>query len=109
MKELENLEGLTKSELIKKVKELTGLIQKSSNDVCTISKEIKKVNEKKQQNLSIPLQLYLGEKLELNTDNSYNYGYIALSKIYHELEIDKFLISKFKNRNSKLAVSALTL
>lgn len=41
----------------------------------------------------------MGEKLELNTDNSYNYGYIALSKIYHELEIDKFLISKFKNRN----------
>ena len=50
-------------------------------------------------NFSVPLQLYLGEKLELNTDNSYNYGYIALSKIYHELEIDKFLISKFKNRN----------
>ena len=55
--------------------------------------------EKKQQNLSIPLQLYFGEKLELNTVNSYNYGYIAFSKIYHELEIDKFLISKLKNRN----------
>lgn len=41
----------------------------------------------------------MGEKLELNTDNSYNYGYIALSKIYHELEIDKFLINKFKDRN----------
>lgn len=50
MKELEeNLEGLTKSELIKKVKELKGLIQKSSNDVCTISKEIKKVNEENEK------------------------------------------------------------
>jgi chromosome segregation ATPase len=49
MKELENLEGLTKSELIKKVKELTELIQKSSNDVCTISKEIKKVNEENER------------------------------------------------------------
>lgn len=49
MKELENLEGLTKSELIKKVKELTGLIQKSSDDVCTISKEIKKVNEENEK------------------------------------------------------------
>lgn len=45
----ENLEGLTKSELIKKVKELTGLIEKSSNDVCTISKEIKKVNEENEK------------------------------------------------------------
>lgn len=50
MKEVEeNLEGLTKSELIKKVKELTELIQKSSNDVCTISKEIKKVNEENEK------------------------------------------------------------
>lgn len=49
MKELENLEGLTKSELIKKVKELTELIQKSSNDVRTISKEIKKVNEENEK------------------------------------------------------------
>ena len=50
MKELEeNLEGLTKSELIKKVKELKGLIQKSINDVCTISKEIKKVNEENEK------------------------------------------------------------
>lgn len=51
MKELEeNLEGLTKSELIKKVKELTELIKKSSNDVCTISKELKKVNEENEKN-----------------------------------------------------------
>lgn len=50
MKELEeNLEGLTKSELIKKVKELTGIIEKSSNDVCTISEEIKKVNEENEK------------------------------------------------------------
>ena len=50
MKELEeNLEGLTKSELIKKVKELKGLIQKSINDVCTISKEMKKVNEENEK------------------------------------------------------------
>lgn len=50
MKELEeNLEGLTKSELIKKVKELTGKIKKPSNDVCTISKEIKKVNEENER------------------------------------------------------------
>lgn len=50
MKELEeNLEGLTKSELIKKVKELTGIIEKSSNDVCTISEKIKKVNEENEK------------------------------------------------------------
>ena len=37
--------------------------------------------------------------MEENTDNSKNFGYVSLSKIYHELEIDKFLINKFKARN----------
>lgn len=50
MKEVEeNLEGLTKSELIKKVKELTGIIEKSNNNICMISKEIKKVNEENER------------------------------------------------------------
>lgn len=49
MKELENLEGLTKSELIKKVKELKGIIEKSNNNICMISKEIKKVNEENER------------------------------------------------------------
>ena len=45
------------------------------------------------------MQISLNENLNLNTNNLYNFGYAALSKIYHELEIDKFLISKFKARN----------
>ena len=39
------------------------------------------------------------EQLEIGTNTLKNLGYIALSKIYHEMEIDKFLINKFKNRN----------
>lgn len=50
MKEVEeNLEGLTKSELIKKIKELKGIIEKSNNNICMISKEIKKVNEENEK------------------------------------------------------------
>lgn len=50
MKEVEeNLEGLTKSELIKKIKELKGIIEKSNNNICMISKEIKKVNEENER------------------------------------------------------------
>ena len=49
--------------------------------------------------LSVPMQISLNEKLELNTNNFYNFGYAALSKIFYELEIDKFLIHKFKSRN----------
>ena len=92
--------GYTKTITVKSLGYLDVLEKQYEDPIAHFSEVVKQMNEeKKQQNLSIPLQLYLGEKLELNTDNSYNYGYIALSKIYHELEIDKFLISKFKNRN----------
>ncbi len=55
--------------------------------------------EKKKNNTPLNLKIDMNEKLEENTDNSKNFGYVALSKIYHELEIDKFLINKFKARN----------
>lgn len=32
-------------------------------------------------------------------NNRKNFGYSALSKIYHELEINNFFINKFKTRN----------
>ena len=68
--------------------------------IAHFSEVVKQMNEeKKQQKLSVPMQISLNEKLELNTNNFYNFGYAALSKIFHELEIDKFLISKFKSRN----------
>lgn len=49
--------------------------------------------------MPISIKINKNEKLIEGTNNRKNFGYSALSKIYHELEIDKFLISKFKNRN----------
>ena len=55
--------------------------------------------EEKQNNLPITVKIDKNQKLEEGTDNRKNFGYAALSKIYYELEIDKFLINKFKARN----------
>ena len=44
------------------------------------------------------MKINKNEKLEEGTNNIKNFGYVALSKIYHEIEIDKFFINKFKNR-----------
>lgn len=54
---------------------------------------------KKKNKTPIILTINKDEKLEEGTDNIKNFGYSALSKIYHELEIDKFLINKFKDRD----------
>ena len=61
---------------------------------------VKQMNEEeKNNNKPLTVTIDKNEELEIGTSNIKNFGYAALSKIYHELEIDKFLISKFKTRN----------
>lgn len=92
--------GYTKTITVKSLGYLDVLEKQYDDPIAHFSEVVKKMNEeKKQKNLSLKLSLSMNEKLTLNTENSYNFGYAALSKIYHELEIDKFLISKFKTRN----------
>lgn len=61
---------------------------------------VNKMNEEeKLSKQPILIKLDKNEQLKIGTDNLRNFGYSALSKIYHELEIDRFLINKFKDRN----------
>lgn len=61
---------------------------------------VKKMNnEEKANNKPLAVIIDKNEELEIGTDNIKNFGYVALSKIYHELEIDKFIKRKFKSRN----------
>ena len=77
------------------------VLKKDYDDPISHFKEVvKKMNEEEKQiNLPITVKIDKNEKLEEGTNNYKNFGYAALSKIYHELEIDKFLIHRFKSRN----------
>lgn len=92
--------GYTKTVTIQSLGYLDVLEKEFDDPIAHFSNIVKQMNEeKKEKNLSIPMQISLKENLKIDTNNSYNFGYAALSKIYHELEIDKFLIHKFKARN----------
>ena len=76
-------------------------LKKQYDDPIAHFKEVvKQMNEEEKLNKS-PLTLTIDKNEEMteNTDNNKNFGYVALSKIYHELEIDKFIKNKFKGRN----------
>lgn len=55
--------------------------------------------EEQNEKLPLTIKINTNEELNENENTRKNFGYVALSKIYHELEIDKFLINKFKARN----------
>ena len=84
--------------------ETLGLLENLQKDfedpIAHFRKVVEEMNQlEKQNNQPITIIINKDEKLEENTNNRKNFGYAALSKIYHELEIDKFLINKFKDRD----------
>ena len=91
---------LSKTKIIKSLGYLD-ILQKEYNDpIAHFSEVVNQMNEKeKQDNLPMTVIIDKNEKLANNTDNTKNFGYVALSKVYHQLEINKFLITKFKTRN----------
>lgn len=92
--------GYTKTITVQSLGYLDILEKEYDDPIAHFTEVVKQMNaEKKEKNLSVPMQISLGETLPLNTENINNFGYVALSKIYHELEIDKFIINKFKDRD----------
>lgn len=93
-------DGRVKNVTIKNLGNLEDLKKQYDDPIAHFKEVVKKMNdEEKQNNLPLTLNINKNETLEEGTNNRKNFGYVALSKIYHELEIDKFLIHKFKARD----------
>jgi len=96
----QNTEGKTRTKIVQYLGCLEDLQKQYDDPISHFKNLIKQMNEEEKSN-KVPLTLTIdkNEKLEVGTDNNKNFGYSALSKIYHELEIDKFIKLKFRNRN----------
>ena len=95
-----DVNGKVKNITIQNLGDLEVLKKDYDDPISHFKEVVKKMNEEEQQiNLPITVKINKNEKLEEGTNNYKNFGYVALSKIYHELEIDKFLIHRFKSRN----------
>ena len=71
-------------------------LQKKYDDPIAHFKEVaKQMNlEKKETEKPITLEIDRTKKLPVGADNLRNLGYLAASKIYHELEIDQFFANR---------------
>jgi len=92
-------DGKVKNVTIQNLGDLEKLKKDYADPILHFKNVVAQMNEEEKNN-NVPLTLTIDrkEELEEDTDNIKNFGYAALSKIYHELEINKFLISKFKTR-----------
>lgn len=91
--------GKVKNITIQNLGDLENLKMQYDDPITHFKEVVKQMNEEeKNNNKPLIVTIDKNEELELGTNNIKNFGYSALSKIYHELEIDKFLINKFKTR-----------
>ncbi len=92
--------GKTKTINVKTLGYLDVLEKQYPDPLLYFSEEVRRMNElKSSEEAPVTFNISLKEKLVLGMDTRKNFGYAALSKIYHELEIHTFLINR--QRHSK--------
>ena len=93
-----------RSKTIESLGYLDDLVKKYPDPIKHFEEVIEKMKLDKSKNeIDILVKYKSSEKLELGTNNRKNFGYAAFSSIYHELEIDKFLINR--QRSTKIEAS----
>jgi len=92
--------GYTRTSVIDSLGYLDELQKDYADPIGFFSEEVRKRNDEDNVGKkTITLRIPMNEKLELDMNTRKNFGYVVLSKIYHELGIDRFL--KNRQRYSK--------
>ena len=82
--------GKPKSETIEKIGYLDVLQKKMEDPVSFYKEYAKKLEAEEKATQSFKLTINAEDRVERGVSNTRNYGYIALSKLYYELELDRF-------------------
>lgn len=90
--------GYSRTITIESLGYLDELEKEYDDPIAHFEQEVLKMNEQKaNEKLPITLSINPKERIDADSNNRKNFGYAALSKIYHELEIDSFLINRQRN------------
>lgn len=97
----DKLKGYSRQITIEKLGYLDELEKQFPDPIAHFTKRVEELKkEKAELKASYTFTIEPDERLSTNTVYRKNFGHAALSKIYHELEIDKFLLNR--QRSTKL-------
>ena len=86
------------------------VLEKEYDDPIVHFKEVaRKMTEEEDLEKKITLSFDMDEELEPDTDNSKNFGYAAILKVYHELELDRFLKNKSRHESFKYNTNSIMI
>ncbi len=94
-----------KSKTIKSFGYVDELIKIYDDPIKHFSLVVEKMNQEEKQSEKFDITCYSKEKLSTDTNDIKNIGFTVLSKIYHELGINKFLINRERTINYKYPIN----
>ena len=92
-------DGKTKSKLIKSLGYLDELQKEYSDPIAHFTALAKSMDDERKATNKISVTLDMTTQLTSNDTYCKNYGYLVLSKLYHELELDRFLDNARRHKN----------
>lgn len=100
--------GITRQKTIQTIGYLDLLENEFKDPIAHFKQVVKELNATyEEKTRPISLSLYPQEKMALNTDNRKNFGHVAFSHLYHELELDYFLNNRRRYTNAKYNHNAI--
>lgn len=92
----------SRTKTIESIGYLDELTEQYDDPISHFHAYVENLNKKqKTEKVPVVLEFSSGEKLEVGTNLRKNFGHVVLSSIYHELEIDKFLINRQRSTKIK--------
>jgi len=93
--------GISRSKLVESIGYLDVLEKEMDDPIAYYTAYAKKLDEEKKAENVYNFRISADERINRDGTNKKNYGYIILSKIYHELELDRFFNNKRRHENFK--------
>jgi len=93
--------GKTKRKVIQSLGYLDELEKTYDDPLTHFTQVAKQMESERIQNKQINITLDADSKVDRNSENRKNYGHIVFSKIYHELQLDRFFNNKQRHEKFK--------
>ena len=93
--------GKAKSKSVKKIGYVDELLSEYKDPIAHFTEVAKQMTEEREKTRELIFKISADAEVERGAANRKNYGHIVFSKIYHELEIDRFLDNKRRHENFK--------
>ena len=92
----------SRTKTIKSLGYLDELEKEHDDPIAFFEENVRKMNEQQTlEKFSVTFRFHSDERIQSDTTNRKNFGYAALSKIYHDLGLHTFLINRQRHSKEK--------